>query len=126
LIKESSSIPKPQNRNSAFGVASFMSGLFAFLILLISFGEFIALLKDQDPFYTVAIIFHLLVGMASGMTGMILGGVGLIQTPQRKTLAVSGLILGLVGGNLSCLSLLGLLISFGVLIWAAIQGLSGV
>ena len=103
-----------------------MSGLFAFLILLISFGEFLALLKDQDPFYTIAILFHLLVGMASGMTGMILGGVGLIQTPKRKTLAVSGSILGLIGGNLSCLSLLGLLISFGVLIWAAIQGLSGV
>lgn len=103
-----------------------MSGLFAFLILLISFGEFFALLRDQDPFYTLAIIFHLLAGMVSGMTGMILGGIDLFQNHQRKALAISGLILGLTGGNLSCLSLLGLLISFGVLIWAAIQGLSGV
>lgn len=103
-----------------------MSGLFAFLILLISFGEFFALLRDQDPFYTLAIIFHLLAGMVSGMTGMILGGIDLFQNHQRKALAISGLILGLTAGNLSCLSLLGLLISFGVLIWAAIQGLSGV
>lgn len=103
-----------------------MSGLFAFLILLISFGEFLALLRDQDPFYTLAINFHLLAGMVSGMTGMILGGIDLFQNHQRRALAVSGLILGLTAGNLSCLSLLGLLISFGVLIWAAIQGLSGV
>lgn len=103
-----------------------MSGLFAFLILLIGFGEFFALLKDEDPIYILAIIFHLLAGMASGMAGMILGGVGLIHNQQRKTLAVSGLSLGLVAGNLSCLSLLGLLIAFGVFIWAAIQGLSGV
>lgn len=126
MIHKSSSIPELQARNSVIGVASFMSGLFAFLILLISFGEFFALLRDQDPFYTLAIIFHLLAGMVSGMTGMILGGIDLFQNHQRKALAVSGLILGLTGGNLSCLSLLGLLISFGVLIWAAIQGLSGV
>jgi len=109
---------KIENHHSVFGIASLVSGILAFLLLLLNFSLFYFVDPQEGNSF-------LLDGLLLGnslliIIGIISGAIGLIQKNRKKTLAILGLILSFMTIILFCLA-------FAVLfIYAVIFGLSGV
>ena len=112
---------KAEERHSTFGIASLISGLVAFVFLLLDFGLFYYVYFDPAgrtiPPFLLDGTFLLLANSLPIFAGTVFGVTGLFQKNRRKTLAIIGLMLSIVSGVLLC--------SFSF-IWFVVQGLSGV
>lgn len=128
MAEEQSNLTEKSKRSSVFEIAPIMSGLLAFLFLLVDFIWFyISLYVDPEgnaipPFlYSLSwITSNLLCIVLPILAGVVLGIINFFYKYRNKALAILGLGLCLIAGILSCLSYIVLFI------WLVILGLSGV
>jgi hypothetical protein len=112
---------KEEDRQSVFGIVSLISGLLAFLFLLMDFGLFYYGIYIDPTGRTIPPLFLdgnflLFANSLPIFFGIVFGVIGLFQKNRRKTLAILGLMLSGITGVVLCVSLA----------WLVVQGLSGV